>query len=150
MPDRDLLYKITSAVYAEFGNLEGADEQKVERLVTAIYRAIEPFIAAGGSPSAAQNIRTGAQNRLVISVFGLDHAGIVSEVSNVLAESGCSIIDINQTLVGDKFAMVIVANVNEMNESISALKEKFKSLGEKLGVRIYAQREDLFNSMHRI
>jgi ACT domain-containing protein len=148
MPDRDLLYKITAAVYAEFGNLEGADEQKVERLVTEIYRAVEPFIASNGTPSAEQ--RTGAQNRLVISVFGLDHAGIVSEVSNVLAGSGCSIIDINQTLVGDKFAMVIVASMSDMKESIGALKEKFKALGEKLGVRIYAQREDLFNSMHRI
>jgi ACT domain-containing protein len=147
MPDRDLLYKITSAVYAEFGD---ADEEKVERLVTGIYRAIEPFVAANGNSAAARSGHSGAQTRLVISVFGLDHSGIVSEVSNVLAGSGCSIIDINQTLVGDKFAMVIVASMSDMNESIGALKEKFKALGEKLGVRIYAQREDLFNSMHRI
>jgi ACT domain-containing protein len=144
MPDRDLLYKITSAVYAEFGD---ADEQKVERLVSEIYRAVEPHLSGNGSAAQPQ---VNAQNRLVISVFGLDHAGIVSEVSNVLAEYGCSIIDINQTLVGDKFAMVIVASTGKMTESISALKERFKSLGEKLGVRIYAQREDLFNSMHRI
>ena len=146
MPDRDLLYKITSAVYAEFG---GADEQKVERLVTAIYHAVEPYVAAGES-SATGNTPRNAQNRLVISVFGLDSPGIVSEVSNVLAESGCSIIDINQTLVGDKFAMVIVASMNDATMSIGALKEKFKASGEKLGVRILAQREDLFNSMHRI
>ena len=147
MPDKDLLYKITSAVYAEFGD---ADEQKVERLVTGIYRAIESHLAGNNSAAAPQTARTDAQTRLVISVFGLDHAGIVSEVSNVLAGSGCSIIDINQTLVGDKFAMVIVASMSGMNESIGALKEKFTALGERLGVRIYAQREDLFNSMHRI
>jgi ACT domain-containing protein len=145
MPDKDLLYKITAAVYAEFGE---ADEQKVERMVTAIYRVIEPYLSASGNSPAA--LRADAQNRLVISVFGLDHAGIVSEVSKILADSGCSIIDINQTLVGDKFAMVIIANTNEMKENIGALKEKFKTLGETLGVRIYAQREDLFNSMHRI
>ncbi len=148
MPDKDLIYKITAAVYAELDDSDGADEQKVERMVTGIYRAIEPYLSAGASSPAA--LRAEAQNRLVISVFGLDHAGIVSEVSKVLAESGCSIIDINQTLVGDKFAMVIIANTNEMKENIGTLKEKFKTLGERLGVRIYAQREDLFNSMHRI
>jgi ACT domain-containing protein len=144
MPDRDLLYKITSAVYAEFGD---ADEQKVERLVTEVYRAVEPYLNGNAGPAG-----TGpdSQNRLVISVFGLDHAGIVSRVSNVLAEFGCSIIDINQTLVGDKFAMVIVANMNEMSDGLGALKEKLRETGKKLGVNIYAQREDLFNSMHRI
>ncbi|HEV7643975.1 MAG TPA: ACT domain-containing protein [Pyrinomonadaceae bacterium] len=151
MPDRDLLYKITAAVYAELDDSDGADEQKVERMVTGIYRAIEPYLSANESSATSTGaMHTGAQNRLVISVFGLDHAGIVSEVSKVLAESGCSIIDINQTLVGDKFAMVIIANTNEMKENIGTLKEKFKTLGERLGVRIYAQREDLFNSMHRI
>ena len=144
MANKELLYKITAAVYAEFGD---ADEQKVERMVTGIYRAIEPFIAGNGRPGA---LPPGAQNRLVISVFGLDHAGIVSEVSNVLAEFGCSIVDINQTLVGDKFAMVIVANMNDMTDKITALKERFKETGDRLGVKIYAQREDLFNSMHRI
>ncbi len=144
MANKELLYKITSAVYAEFGD---ADEQKVERLVTAIYHAAQPFISADGKPDVTS---TNAQNRLVISVFGLDHAGIVSEVSNVLAGAGCSIVDINQTLVGDKFAMVIVASMNDASLNIGALKEKFKAVGEKLGVRVYVQREDLFNSMHRI
>jgi ACT domain-containing protein len=157
MANKELLYQITSAVYAEFAD---ADEQKVERLVTGVYQAVEPFISGNGrSPSsvppsaaatAANAARPGAQNRLVISVFGLDHAGIVSEVSNVLAEFGCSIVDINQTLVGDKFAMVIVANMNEMSENIGTLKERFKEAGNRLGVNIYVQREDLFNSMHRI
>jgi len=147
MANKDLLYKITSAVYAEFGD---ADEQKVERLVTGIYHAVQPFIAANNESAASQTAGTGAQNRLVISVFGLDHAGIVSEVSNVLAETGCSIVDINQTVVGDKFAMVIIASMNDMSQNISALKEKFKTVGERLGVRVYVQREDLFNSMHRI
>ena len=34
--------------------------------------------------------------------------------------------------------------------SITDLKDRLRREGEKLGVRIYAQREDLFNAMHRI
>jgi predicted amino acid-binding ACT domain protein len=34
--------------------------------------------------------------------------------------------------------------------SVTDLKERFRTEGEKLGVHVYAQREDLFNAMHRI
>ena len=35
-------------------------------------------------------------------------------------------------------------------ESTTELKERLRRAGEQLGVRIYAQREDLFNAMHRV
>ncbi|HEY8185600.1 MAG TPA: ACT domain-containing protein, partial [Pyrinomonadaceae bacterium] len=76
--------------------------------------------------------------------------GIVAGVAKILAEAGCSIVDINQTVVQGKFAMVIIANTARARDSAAALKERLRSQGEKLGVRIYAQREDLFNAMHRI
>jgi predicted amino acid-binding ACT domain protein len=46
--------------------------------------------------------------------------------------------------------MVIVADISRAGESVAALKDRFRGEGERLGVRIYAQREDLFNAMHRI
>jgi ACT domain-containing protein len=87
---------------------------------------------------------------MVVSVFGTDHPGIVAAVSQILAEGRCSIIDINQTVVQGKFAMVIVADISRAGESVTALKDRFRGEGERLGVHIYAQREDLFNAMHRI
>ena len=53
-------------------------------------------------------------------------------------------------MVQGKFAMVIIANTTRSNLSVNELKERFRAQGEKLGVRVYAQREDLFNAMHRI
>lgn len=87
---------------------------------------------------------------MVISVFGLDHPGIVAGVSQILAAADCSIIDINQTVVQGKFAMVIIADTARARETASELKDRLRIGGEKLGVRIYAQTEDLFNAMHRI
>jgi predicted amino acid-binding ACT domain protein len=46
--------------------------------------------------------------------------------------------------------MVIIADTSRARESAIELKERLRSEGEQLGVRIYAQREDLFNAMHRI
>jgi len=71
-------------------------------------------------------------------------------VAQILADAGCSIVDINQTVVQGKFAMVIIADTSRSHLSAAELKDRFRGEGEKLGVRIYAQREDLFNAMHRI
>jgi ACT domain-containing protein len=159
MANEELIYSITRAVYGRLG--AGADERMVEQLVTDVYRAIEPVVANGsrvktGEGSQTTNARereareAGSAERLIVSVFGVDHPGIVAGVSQVLAEADCSIIDINQTVVQSKFAMIIIADISRAKESASALKERFRNAGEHLGVRIYAQREDLFNAMHRI
>jgi ACT domain-containing protein len=162
MANEELIYRITRAVYGRLG--AGADEQTVEQLVTDVYRAIEPIVETNGSGTAGnaggasathsareREARTaGSAERLVISVFGVDHPGIVAAVAQVLAEAQCSIIDINQTVVQGKFAMVIIADSSRSRLSTTELKERFRAEGERLGVRIYAQREDLFNAMHRI
>ena len=92
----------------------------------------------------------GSSTRLIISVFGVDHPGIVAGVADILADAQCSIIDINQTVVQKKFAMVIIADAARSQTSITELKDRLRHEGEQLGVHIYAQREDLFNAMHRV
>ena len=159
MANEELIYRITRAVYGRLG--EGADVQVVESLVTDIYRAVEPEILNGdasttlprrpltASPTAAPRDE-GSAERMVISVFGVDRPGIVAAVAQILAEAECSIADINQTVVGGKFAMVLIANTARARQSAVELKDRFRKEGERLGVRIYAQREDLFNAIHRI
>jgi len=150
MADEELIYRITRAVYGRLG--AQADERTVEALVMDVYRAVEPAVGggAGGGRGEAGAKAEGRADRLVVSVFGVDHPGIVAAVSQILAEAGCSINDINQTVVQGKFAMVIIADISGARETVTALKDRFRGEGERLGVRIYAQREDLFNAMHRI
>lgn len=145
MANEDLIYRITRAVYDRLG--AAANESVVEQLVTDIYREVENARPDAGRVNADSQ---GSSARLVISVFGLDHPGIVAGVSQILADVSCSIVDINQTVVQGKFAMVIIADTTRAKESTAELKERLRKEGEKLGVRIYAQREDLFNAMHRI
>ena len=157
MANEELIYRITRAVYGRLGT--GSDEQTVEQLVTEVYREIEPFLSANGTSPKFQDADrlatgdargAGSSHRMIISVFGLDHPGIVAGVSQILAAADCSIVDINQTVVQRKFAMVIIADTSRARESAAELKERLRREGEQLGVRIYAQREDLFNAMHRI
>src|SRR6185436_16128904 len=146
MSNEDLIYRLTQAVYGRLG--AAADDQTVEQLVTEVYREVEPFLRANGSSySSLQSFPTsgsvvsspaeGAADRMIISVFGVDHPGIVAGVAQILAEAGCSIVDINQTVVQQKFAMVIIANTTRAQMSVTDLKERFRAEGEKLGVHIY-------------
>lgn len=153
MANDDLIYRITRAVYERLGST--IDDTTVEQLVTDIYKQVKTtgnnrrtVTVDGGA--AQLDSTEGSAGRMVISVFGLDHPGIVAGVSQILADASCSIIDINQTVVQGKFAMVIIADTARARESTTELKDRLRSEGEKLGVRIYAQREDLFNAMHRI
>jgi ACT domain-containing protein len=139
MANEDLIYRITRAVYDRLGST--VDDTTVEQLVTDIYKQVG---------DVRVDTTDGSSARMIISVFGLDHPGIVAGVSQILAEASCSIIDINQTVVQGKFAMVIIADTTRARESTTELKDRLRSEGQKLGVRIYAQREDLFNAMHRI
>jgi ACT domain-containing protein len=147
MANEDLIYRITRAVYDRLGST--VDDTTVEQLVTDIYKQVETKTSVDNGAARVDSI-SGSSERMVISVFGLDHPGIVAGVSQILAEKSCSIIDINQTVVQGKFAMVIIADTTRARESTAELKDRLRSEGEKLGVRIYAQREDLFNAMHRI
>jgi len=154
MANEELIYRITRAVYDRVGSK--ADEQTIEQLVTDIYREVQKSQPAQSRPSTgsvqsvSSSSREGSSDRMVISVFGLDHPGIVAGVAQILAEASCSIIDINQTVVQGKFAMVIIADTARAKETTTELKDRLRREGEKLGVRIYAQREDLFNAMHRV
>ncbi len=154
MANEDLIYRITRAVYDRLGN--GIDDATVEQLVTDIYKQVA---VATNNRGAASDVDRGARQlssaegssgRMVISVFGLDHPGIVAGVSQILAEASCSIVDINQTVVQGKFAMVIIVDTSRARESTAELKDRLRLAGKNLGVNIYAQREDLFNAMHRI
>src|SRR5438132_23216 len=154
MANDELIYRITRTVYDRLGT--AVDEQTVEALVTDIYREIQPHHISATPPLADSSrslsgiaTREGSSERMVISVFGVDHPGIVAGVSQILAAAECSIVDINQTVVQGKFAMVIIADTSRARESAAELKERLKREGEELGVRIYAQREDLFNAMHQ-
>ena len=159
MANQELIYRITRAIYDRLGT--SANETMVEELVTDIYRAVEPSLssneaarltapASAHGSFSAKTASEGSASRIIISVFGVDHPGIVAGVAEILSEAQCSIIDINQTVVQGKFAMVIIADASRSQSSIADLKDRLRSEGEKLGVHIYAQREDLFNAMHRI
>jgi ACT domain-containing protein len=88
--------------------------------------------------------------RVVVTVIGRDRVGIIAGVSAVLAEAGVNIVDISQTLMKDLFTMIMMVDIGSANIGFDELQHRLATKGEELGMRIQAQREDVFSYMHRI
>jgi ACT domain-containing protein len=88
--------------------------------------------------------------RAVITVLGTDRVGIIAKVSTALAEANVNILDITQTIMQNIFTMIMVVDTGATNISLEELDQRLKTKGDELGLQVRLQREDIFNSMHRI
>ena len=88
--------------------------------------------------------------KTIITVVGKDTVGIIAGVCSYLAENNVNILDISQTIVQEYFNMMMIVDCNKAFKPIHELSDDLDKLGEKIGVSIKMQHEDIFNSMHRI
>lgn len=88
--------------------------------------------------------------RAIVSVFAKDQKGIIAYVTQILADNGINILDISQTLMQEYFTMIMLVDTTECERSFEALAALLKEKGEEKQLSIHIQREDIFNSMHRI
>lgn len=88
--------------------------------------------------------------KAVITVTGKDSVGIIAKVSTECAEYKANIIDISQSVLSEYFAMIMLADIDELSVSFSEFVDKLSALGESLCLDIHVMHEDIFNSMHNI
>ena len=89
-------------------------------------------------------------NRTIITVVGKDTVGIIAKVCTYLADSHINILDISQTIVSGYFNMMMIVDMSGIDKEFNTVADDLESLGEGIGVVIKCQREEIFDSMHRI
>lgn len=89
-------------------------------------------------------------NKSIITVVGKDTIGIIASVCQYLAENRINILDISQTIVQDYFNMMMIVDMQACEKDFEAITNELNEIGQKLGVQVKCQREDIFNKMHRI
>ena len=88
--------------------------------------------------------------KAVATVIGKDKVGIIAKVSTYFAENGINILDISQTIMQDMFCMIMLVNISENAKRMDEVVGDLNKLGEEMGLSIHMQREEIFDSMHRI
>ncbi len=88
--------------------------------------------------------------RAIVTVLGKDRVGIIAGVSELLAQHGVNVLDISQTVLQGYFNMIMLVDASGCDVPFARLAESLKEAGEARDLQIRAQREEVFNVMHRI
>ncbi len=88
--------------------------------------------------------------RAVVTVTGVDRRGVIAAVSAFLAEKKVNIEDVSQTILGDRFAMIMMVDASEAEEEFAVLAEQAAELGKSIGMEVRLSHADLFEAMHTI
>lgn len=88
--------------------------------------------------------------KTIITVVGRDTVGIIAKVCTYLANNRINILDISQTIVQGYFNMMMIVDMNDSTKPFGDISDELTQIGEEIGVVIRCQREEIFNSMHRV
>ena len=88
--------------------------------------------------------------RAIVTVIGKDRVGIIADVTALLAQYGVNVLDISQTVLQEYFTMIMLVDAAQCTVPFADLARTLDEAGTPRGLQIRAQREDIFNAMHRI
>ena len=88
--------------------------------------------------------------RAIVTVIGKDQVGIIASVCALLSEHKVNVLDISQTILQEYFTMIMLVDASRTDLPFAQLVKTLEEAGKEKGLAIHAQREDIFNAMHRI
>ncbi|MDR1404032.1 MAG: ACT domain-containing protein [Candidatus Methanoplasma sp.] len=89
-------------------------------------------------------------NRVVVTLVGKDHIGIIATVCNYFAENDINILDIKQTTVREYINMMMIVDLEKCSRQFSDIVCGLEDVGKKVCCVIRVQHEEIFDMMHRI
>ncbi|SDB41062.1 ACT domain-containing protein [Pseudobutyrivibrio sp. YE44] len=90
------------------------------------------------------------ENKVIITVVGKDTVGIIARICTYLAGSGVNVLDITQTIVQGFFNMMMIVDIEKASKNFGEIQKDLETLGEEIGVQVKAQKEEIFEKMHRL
>ena len=88
--------------------------------------------------------------KIILTVTGLDHEGIIAAVTANLAERHVNVLDVSQTIMGEYFTMIMHCSFNEEEQNLIDLQESMAAVEHEQKVQIRIQAESIFKAMHAI
>ena len=88
--------------------------------------------------------------KAVVTDVGKDMVGIIHKISGKLLEYNLNILDINQSVVGEFFTMIMLVDISSIGDSFEKFCNEIDEIGKQMGQKIMVQHENLFNAMHTI
>lgn len=88
--------------------------------------------------------------KVILTVTGHDHQGIVAAVATKLTERKVNILNISQTLMDDFFTMILHGSFDDNYQTIQELQEAMAPVADEQKLSIRIQSEAIFDAMHTL
>lgn len=88
--------------------------------------------------------------KAIVTVLGKDKVGIIADIALLMKTNDINICDISQTLMQEYFTMIMLVDLKACKVDFSDLQKELKAQGDKIGVDIRIQHQDIFDAMHKI
>ena len=138
-------------LHDKFGTVVLGHLSKENNYEELAYEAVRLEVTMGDNPYKADDyIMEKTMDKAIITVVGKDTVGIIAKVCTYLADNGVNVLDISQTIVSGFFNMMMIVDMADAKKHFAEISGEMDALGEKIGVSIKCQREEIFEKMHRI
>jgi ACT domain-containing protein len=87
---------------------------------------------------------------VIVTALGPDSHGLLAAVANTIAEQNANIDDVSQTVANGMFTMIMFVSFDESETTMAQLQESLARTGERVGLQIHVQHENIFKFMHRV
>jgi ACT domain-containing protein len=109
--------------------------------------------AAGRIEAASkqsQTVENRDGNRIIVTAFGENKPGILAGLTETLANYQCDILDLTQKILQEFFTVMLLVDISASTASFDDIKSALTQKGEFLRLKVIAQHEEIFKTMHRI
>ena len=89
-------------------------------------------------------------DKTIVTLVGKDKVGIIAHICTFFAENGINILDIKQTTTQGFINMMMIVDTTEYKGSFADLTAGLDEVGKQVECIIKAQKEEIFDMMHRI
>ena len=87
---------------------------------------------------------------VIVTALGPDGHGLLAQVATTIAEQDANVDDVSQTVANGMFTMIMFVSFDQTETTMAELKSALESTGERIGLQIHVQHENIFKFMHRI
>lgn len=144
----DRLRRIVEETKRQLGN--SADPELVKKIVLETVKRLEGSTTYVSEHHSTFQYLNKTEGRIIITAFGKNQPGVISSISETLANCSCDILDVSQKIMQDFFTLIMLVDIKNAVCPFGVIKERLSETSVKLNIRILAQHEEVFNAMHRV
>ncbi len=130
---------------------EKATKETVEAVVAEVLKEYEKgapsLTLSNPNPPLPKEQDSG---RILVTAFGKNRVGIMSALTTALAEHQCDLQDVSQKMMQEFFTLIMIVDISKSPSNFMQIAESLTKAGEKVGVKVQVQHEDIFKAMHRV